>query len=127
MYSRKSFRSVKCKNKNVKMDKKIFIAGILVVVLLFSGCVTKEEVKESDKEKAIEECVKICKNFKNSGEDLDSKCLSNDFYPDWVCDVAHSPRKAEDNLPENQCSAFREGKAHHFVEVDENCTLIRAI
>jgi len=32
-----------------------------------------------------------------------------------------------DNKPENQCSAFREGKAKHFVEVNTSCELIRAI
>ncbi len=48
--------------------------------------------------------------------------------PDWVCDIAHSPRQSEiDDLPENQCSAYREGRAKHFVEVDMNCNLIRAI
>lgn len=28
----------------------------------------------------------------------------------WVLDVA--------NLPLNQCQAFLEGKAHHFIEID---------
>lgn len=53
-------------------------------------------------------------------------CLSNDLMPDWVADIAHDPRTAEDDLPENQCSAFREGKAHHFVELDLEGNLIRA-
>ena len=46
---------------------------------------------------------------------------------DWVCDVAHSPRQDVDNLPENQCQAFRNSQAHHFVEVDSSCNFIRAV
>ena len=42
-----------------------------------------------------------------------------------VCDVAHSPREAVDDLPENQCADFREGRAHHFVEVTPDCRFIR--
>lgn len=45
---------------------------------------------------------------------------------DWVVDVAHSPRRPEDDRPENQCREYREGKAKHFVELDENGNLIRA-
>ncbi len=45
----------------------------------------------------------------------------------WVCDVAHSPREDVDNLPENQCREFGEGKANHFVEVNPNCEFIKAV
>ena len=38
--------------------------------------------------------------------------------------VAHSPREAVDDLPENQCADFR-GGAHHFVEVAPDRRLIR--
>ena len=30
-----------------------------------------------------------------------------------------------DNIASNQCSAFRDGIAKHFVEVDENCEVIK--
>jgi hypothetical protein len=43
----------------------------------------------------------------------------------WVCDVAHSPRSPEDNLPANQCKEYIEGKASHFVEADPSCNFIR--
>ncbi len=52
-------------------------------------------------------------------------CLSNNLISDWVADIAHNPRIPVDDLPENQCAAFREGKAHHFVELDPNGILIR--
>jgi hypothetical protein len=60
-------------------------------------------------------------------EDLSAgPCLSNNLIPDWVADIAHNPRQAVDDLPANQCSAYREGQAHHFVELDLDGNLIRA-
>lgn len=65
---------------------------------------------------------------------LSSECLSNQIHINdknseetWVCDVAHQPRTAEDNLPVNQCSSYRAGKAKHFVEVTPECEFIRAV
>jgi hypothetical protein len=60
----------------------------------------------------------------------DGPCLTDggvEFYDDWVCDVAHSPREPVDNLPENQCQAFRNDEAHHFVEVSPQCEFIKAM
>lgn len=60
------------------------------------------------------------------GVDMSSgPCLSDELMPGWVADVAHDPRLPMDNLPENQCSAFREGKASHFVEMDVRGEVIK--
>ena len=100
---------------------------LLIVILLFTfGCVAQGT--KSDREIAIENCKRICENKLSAKEDISNgPCLSNNVTVDWVCDVAHSPREEIDNLPENQCSAYRAGEAHHFVELDPNCNLIRAI
>jgi hypothetical protein len=45
---------------------------------------------------------------------------------DWVADVAHDPRRPVDDDPANQCAAYRNGTAHHFVELDPNGELIRS-
>jgi hypothetical protein len=45
---------------------------------------------------------------------------------DWVVDVAHDPRVAVDDQPQNQCRRFRAGDASHFVELDPQGNLIRA-
>ena len=45
---------------------------------------------------------------------------------DWVVDIAHDPRRAVDDDAANQCSAYRRGEAHHFVELDPDGGLIRA-
>jgi hypothetical protein len=44
----------------------------------------------------------------------------------WVADVAHDPRQPVDDLPQNQCAAYRNGTAAHFVELDPEGNLIRA-
>ncbi|HET9214187.1 MAG TPA: hypothetical protein VFN93_05495 [Gaiellaceae bacterium] len=44
----------------------------------------------------------------------------------WVADVAHDPREAVDDRPENQCEAYRSGEADHFVELDPAGQVIRA-
>jgi hypothetical protein len=66
-------------------------------------------------------------NAEASGTDFsDGPCLSNNLANDWVADIAHNPRTEVDDQAENQCSAYRNGTAHHFVELDTNGQYIRA-
>ena len=46
--------------------------------------------------------------------------------PDWVADVAHDPRQDVDDDPANQCAGYRNGTAHHFVELDPTGELIHS-
>ncbi len=74
---------------------------------------------------AASQCITICEK---STQDLSSgPCLAENLLQDWVCDVAHNPRQRIDDEPSNQCTSYREGKSHHFVEVDEDCNLIRVV
>ncbi|MEM7816873.1 MAG: hypothetical protein QXZ20_03095 [Candidatus Aenigmatarchaeota archaeon] len=100
---------------------------LLLILLVFVSCCV--QTSSNILEIAKEECIKLCKNY---DKDLSNGPCLSDSNPnwnvnDWVCDVAHSPRQEIDNLPENQCKDFREGRAHHFVEVDLNCNLIKVI
>lgn len=52
-------------------------------------------------------------------------CLTNDLLPGWVADMVHVPREKVDNLAENQCQAYLEGRAQHFVELDLNGEVVR--
>ena len=95
--------------------------------MIVSGCIT--QTKPLEKDEVISACMDECKARLAKGEDLSNgPCLLNpvENHSDWVCDVAHSPRETVDNLPENQCSAFREGRSHHFVEVTPECQFIKA-
>lgn len=63
---------------------------------------------------------------KNLGTDFsDGPCLSNDLLPGWVADIVHSPRQVVDDLAQNQCPAFLEGRAKHFVELDLDSNVVR--
>jgi len=101
------------------MRMRYLIFSLLIIAVFILGCTSN-----GDKQLAEEKCIELCKQT-TLNLSL-GPCLSNEVISDWVCDVAHSPRQAVDDITENQCSAF--GKtAHHFVEVDENCSLIRSI
>ena len=130
------------------MGKKIiFFILIIGFVFILSACKKKEENKNSlvndivdvttgigavkikekaDEKLAIAKAIELWRVKLLSGEDLsDGPCLSNKIIPDWVADIAHDPRQEIDDLPQNQCSAYREGTAHHFVELDPEGNVIR--
>lgn len=106
----------------------VFLGTVIFLSLGLYGYLAKQAAPV-----AVKECQHLCYYAKAQDINLaPGPCLSDLFesqwnVPDWVCDVAHSPRQPVDNLPQNQCTAYREGKAHHFVEVDENCNVIRVV
>ncbi len=122
--------------------KKIFITLLILVLPLGVGCrkaineavdattglgAVKTKLK-TDAELAKVKCIELCKSELVEGTNMSNgPCIGNPIpeMPNWVCDVAHSPRQDVDNQSENQCSVFREGRASHFVEVDENCNFIK--
>lgn len=125
--------------------QKIIIGCLIVAAFFFIGCkqatedaaeeATKtllevdkiEQKQESEEEMAIIQCQHLFQLKQAEGADLSQgPCLSNQVIPNWVCDVAHNPREARDNDPANQCSAFREGQAKHFVELDLKGEVIKA-
>lgn len=86
------------------------------------------KIKEAaDKNLAIANAKELWRAKFQMGEDLSvGPCLSNAVITDWVADIAHNPRTPVDDKPENQCAAYRNGTAHHFVELDPEGNLIRA-
>lgn len=102
----------------------IFLTAYLTLVL--NSASTKSKSK-SELDTAINQAQHIYNLEKQTGRDFSNgPCLSNALLPGWVLDIAHHPRQPVDDLPENQCSAYREGKALHFVELDPDGNLIRA-
>ncbi len=113
---------------------KLFILLSLIVVILISLFIlfNYQAINiPNEKEEAISACINLCLEAKKEIT-LESQCLS-DLYKekwkmeDWVCDVASWPRSDIDNLEENQCKPYLKGEVKHFVEVDRDCNLIRAI
>jgi hypothetical protein len=107
------------------------IALVLLGVALLTGCRTADKAQtEGEKAAAIAAAEGAFADAKASGTDLSSgPCLANPLPSpgdDWVVDVAHVPRTPEDDKPANQCSAYRDGEASHFVELDSDGNVIRA-
>lgn len=126
--------------------KKLSIIILFFLVIVLVGCQKKENQfsqsinkaidaatglgyvdveKRAVKDIAVAQTQELCRQKLSLGEDLTVGPCLGIMAPDWVGDVAHNPRQAVDNLPENQCPEFREGKAHHFVEVDPACNFIK--
>lgn len=108
------------------------MAMAVLAVVLISGCVLFQASGVKDVASIESACISLCRAAEGSGQYLgNGPCLSDPtegWQPswsinDWACDVAHSPRQAIDNLPENQCH----GSYHHFVEVFANCSIIRVV
>lgn len=103
----------------------VVIITVIVTLLLNSN---SQEISRSEIDTAVNQAKHEYNQRKAKGEDFSKgPCLSNALMPGWVVDIAHSsPRLLVDDLPENQCSAYREGTAKHFVELDPEGNLIRA-
>jgi len=82
------------------------------------------ELSESDI--AVQKAKAIFQELKDRGVDFSSgPCIAENLMPDWVADVAHNPRQPVDNLPQNQCQNFRNGKANHFIELNPSGDVIK--
>lgn len=113
---------------------KTLLFTIALVVIIATGIATlyfnqnnQKAIPRNEVDTAVNQAKFLYRQRKEMGEDFSSgPCLSNALMPGWVVDIAHVPRLAIDDLPENQCPAYIEGKAQHFVELDMEGNLIRA-
>lgn len=116
-----------CKSNIASVNVNVNAAAKTVVNAV--NAVNTNSVKQRvTKEAAVAEAKAVYILQEGQGIDFtNGPCLSNNLLPDWVADVAHNPRQPVDDLPENQCRAYREGTAKHFVELDPEGQLIRAL
>lgn len=108
----------------------IALVIIYVIIMFFVGRPngpSKAQVPANEFEKSIIDLAKDVYNEAiQAGVDMTvGPCLSESLEIDWVLDVAHLPREPIDDLPENQCAAYRTGQANHFVELDPYGNVIR--
>lgn len=122
--------------------RRALIALALIIPLLGAGCLDRltgtvrnvenkgrDVVTDAVRDRAQIACIKACKEFeKFFPEDLArGKCIDGAIQEGWACDAVHTPRDpAIDDLAENQCETFRNGTVNHFVEVDQDCGLVRS-
>lgn len=75
---------------------------------------------------ALKNALNLYAQHKQIGTDFSNGPCLGIIAPDWVLDIAHNPRQPIDDKVENQCQDFREGRAHHFIELDPAGNLIKA-
>lgn len=134
----------------MKNTKKAFLSGLVIIILGFIVLVairlfTPEDTWIKDKrgvwvkhgtpketpaevaeqQKLIDIALEKYYILKNSGADLSAGPCLGLIADDWVADIAHDPRKDVDNLPQNQCSEYRQGKVKHFIELSEQGEIIK--
>ncbi|MEK7616448.1 MAG: hypothetical protein AAB414_00130 [Patescibacteria group bacterium] len=111
------------------MQKELLLALSLSVIIFTSFLVIISDTgpSRSELDSAINKATHIYAEIRLKGMDFSNgPCLSNALMPDWVLDIVHNPRILTDDLQENQCPAYIEGRARHFVELDTEGNLIRA-
>lgn len=106
----------------------LYIAVVAILVLNFSG--VKKSGYTRGVSAAYDHAVGQAQVVYNQKEKLgidftDGPCLTNDLLDDWVVDLVHNPRIKSDDLVQNQCPAFLEGRASHFVELDLEGNVVR--
>lgn len=113
---------------------KLLVVAIFVIVLTTSVTIPLVGKKEgeykpgvlAEYDLALNQAKELYQQKKGLGYDFSSgPCLTNDLTQDWVADLVHVPRIDSDNLPQNQCQAYLEGRAKHFVELDLEGNLVR--
>lgn len=121
----------------------ILIIVVIVVLSIFiiknyikndKSSVSEKEVIKTEKE--ISEIVKdssdaiLCalnlyKKAKADGMNFSSQCLGS--CGDYAVDIVHVHRNDIDNLVENQCSYYRDGKVSRFIELDQEGNILRIV
>ena len=97
----------------------------LVLLIGCGGGSPSQDIRD----RAVNEAMQAYQEAKATGTDFDrGPCIAEQLpgLEDWVADVAHEPRQPVDDQAANQCQRFRDGDAHHFVELSPSGRLIRA-
>jgi len=102
----------------------VFVFGMLYLINIFKKA-GKEGKKNLTESEAVQEALELYQNKKASGMQFNSQCLG--VVGDYAVDIVHVPRSEEDNLPENQCKEYREGKVPRFIELDKEGNIFRIV
>lgn len=102
----------------------ILITAVMVLYLNYNP---DSFTPKSELDSAVNQAKHLFSLRKEGGENfLSGPCLSDSLMKGWVVDIVHSPRQPIDNLVQNQCPSFLDGRAIHFVELDIEGNFVRA-
>ncbi|MDP3974185.1 MAG: hypothetical protein Q8P92_05140 [Candidatus Daviesbacteria bacterium] len=103
-----------------------FVILVAALTLILNVDFQKDYITKDEISTAVNQARYLYQLRKEEGLNFsEGPCLTNALMPDWVVDMVHEPRQDIDDLDQNQCAAFREGRAEHFVELDLNGNLVR--
>ena len=98
----------------------VIVGTTLLILFLDTG------PSQSELDSAVGKAKQLYYEANLNGTDFSSgPCLSNALMPGWVVDIVHDPRQDIDDLDQNMCPAYKEGRAKHFVELSPEGNLIR--
>lgn len=106
------------------MSRILLVIFVIVSVIACGG----SSVSKDERSRAVSAAQAAYATAQANGTDFtNGPCIAEQLekLPDWSVDVAHNPRQPVDNQSANQCQAYRQGKTHHFVELDPEGNLIR--
>lgn len=117
------------------MNKKLGLLALTLVVIFvvsfFTILVNKKDYTYKpgisvEFDRAVNQAQTVYRQKKNLGQNFEAgPCLTNDLMTGWVADIVHNPRQSIDNNPQNECQAYLEGRASHFVELDLDGNVVR--
>lgn len=112
--------------------EKVLLAIAAVSAFILSACaktaqspVSQEQAASQDE--ALKNALNVYSQKRDQSVDLTNGPCLGIIANDWVLDIAHNPRQDIDDKSENQCPDFKEGRAHHFVELDPDGKLIKIV
>ncbi|HEX5167287.1 MAG TPA: hypothetical protein VFV93_17905 [Thermomicrobiales bacterium] len=109
-----------------KLTRTTVLLLLLILTAAQTGCISDDQDSDN-RDQAINEAQRAYAAKLAEGTDFSSgPCIAEEVIDDWSVDIAHDPRQAIDDDPANQCTAYRNGTTHHFVELDPEGNLIRA-
>ncbi len=110
----------------------IFLLSLTTVLLtayltLVVNSGLPKSLSKNEIDTAVNQAKYLYNQAKITGKDFsEGPCLSDALLPNWVVDIVHNPRQPIDDLPQNQCPGYFEGRVEHFVELDTEGNLVRA-
>lgn len=114
-------------SKNLLLLLTLSVILITAYLTLTINSAAPKSMSKNEIDTAINQAKHLYRQQKEQGRDFSNgPCLSDALLPNWVMDIAHNPRLPIDDLSQNQCPGFLEGRAQHFVELDPLGNLIRA-
>ena len=108
----------------------LFVLSLFVIIATATATIVfnnlGDKLSKAEIETASNQASFFYKQKLERKDSLESgPCISDALMDGWVADIVHSPRTHEDDLPENQCPSYVQGRAKHIVELDTEGRVVK--